>query len=427
MGMMAGTIYWLVRWILAAFPIIALNFPIKKVAAIIALIVSAYYLVISGAAISTQRSYIMISIMFLAVVLNRPAVTLRNVAMAALVILLIRPESLLDVGFQMSFAAVIALISIYETIARYREARKLEGQIPTPRFSLVTQYIAGISTTTIIASIAVAPFAIYHFHKLSQFGLLGNILAMPVVGLLIMPMVLLTLITIPFGLEGTFVKLMGLGIDLLTQISEYISQLPNAVRAVPQISELSMGLMIFGGLWLTLWIKQWRYCGLFPLAIGLALAPFMPFPDVLTDRNGKTIAAMGEDKRLYAPRARGGRFSLQRWLEIYGDERAAKQARKNKLFQCDKIGCIARVKNTTISYIRHPSALIEDCRMADIIISPIKINMFCANTLVIDQASLSKHGAHAIYINKKKIIVKDSSKLQIGASMGKLTADMAAF
>ena len=188
MVIMAGAVFFLIRLSLAAIPAIALRYPIKKWAAVGAMLGALAYLLISGAAFATVRSYIMISIMFLAVLLDRPAVALRNVALAALAILLVWPESLFDPGFQMSFAAVVALVSAYEWLrTRHEDARRTPGGFRHGAIGQVLLFLGGIVTSTLVASLAVAPFGIYHFHNTQQFAILANLLAIPICNLLVMP------------------------------------------------------------------------------------------------------------------------------------------------------------------------------------------------------------------------------------------------
>jgi competence protein ComEC len=162
MVIMAGAVFFCIRVTLAAIPAIALRRPIKKWAAGGAMLGAYGYLLISGAEFATVRSYIMISIMFLAVLLDRPAMALRNVALAALAILVLWPESLLDAGFQMSFAAVVALVSTYEAL--HQRAAERDGTGRRGWFAAALVFLGGILATTLIASLAVAPFGIYHFH-----------------------------------------------------------------------------------------------------------------------------------------------------------------------------------------------------------------------------------------------------------------------
>ena len=210
-----------------------LRYPIKKWAAAGAMLGALGYLLISGAAFATVRSYIMISIMFLAVMLDRPALALRNVALAALLILVLWPESLLDAGFQMSFAAVVALVSAYEWLRVRDEARgRAQRRGVLGRAAL---FFGGIVTSTLVAGLAVAPFGVYHFHNTQQFAILANLLAIPACNLIVMPAGLAALVAMPLGLEAMPLWLMGLGIEAMVWCANAVARLPGAVGRVPAI------------------------------------------------------------------------------------------------------------------------------------------------------------------------------------------------
>lgn len=404
MAIMAGTIYWLIRFILSAFPSVALTVPIKTVAASAALLGALYYLFVSGAGISTQRAFIMTSVMLVAIILKRPAVTLRNIAIAALFILLFKPESIVDVGFQMSFAAAIALVSIYEIFAQSKDRKIREGQIISPPASFPIRYISGIASTTIIAGFAVAPIAVYHFHQINQFGLLGNLMAMPIVGIIIMPVVLIYFLLSPLGLEGYPLKIMEYGLEILMGIADYVSHLPGAVVYVPQIPLVSLVMIVIGGLWLAIWITRWRYLGLFAIGLGMVIAPMIKLPDLIADKEGRIVAVKSKENTLASPKGRAGHYSLQKWMKIYGDARTVKEVQNNKVFRCDIRGCITQLGRYTVSLLKHPVAIDEDCRSADIIISKVDISGSCNQPLiVIDKSRLRRQGVHALYLTGSNI------------------------
>ena len=232
MVIMAGAVFLSIRLVLAAIPAIALRYPTKKWAAAGAMAGALAYLLISGAAFATVRSYIMISIMFLAVLLDRPALALRNVALAALLILLVWPESLLDAGFQMSFAAVVALGFGLRMAARARRgARGLDAPRRASRGRVL--FFGGIVTSTLVAGLAVAPFGIYHFHNTQQFAILANLAAIPICNLLVMPAALASLLAMPLGLEAAPLWAMGLGIEAMVWCAQAVAALPGAVGRVP--------------------------------------------------------------------------------------------------------------------------------------------------------------------------------------------------
>lgn len=268
MVIMAGAVFFGLRLLLAAIPGLALRFEIKKWAAAAGIIGALCYLAISGRAFATVRSAIMIVIMFMAMLLDRPALALRNVALAAFVILVFYPESLFDAGFQMSFAAVVGLVAAYEEVRRRFEHR---GE-PHPVLRVVL-FFGGVVLSTLVAGAAVAPFAAYHFHQSQQYAVLANLLAIPVCNFIVMPAALAALVLMPLGLEAIAVQLMGKGIEIMTWGAASVARLPGAVGHIPAMPDGAFALMVFGGLWLALWQARWRLLGAAAIVAGLALAP----------------------------------------------------------------------------------------------------------------------------------------------------------
>jgi competence protein ComEC len=193
LGLVAGTLFFALRFALALVPPLALRLPTKKVAAAMALVGAFGYLLLTGMTVPTQRAFIMTALMLVAVMADRNPFSMRLVAWAALFVLLFQPNSILGASFQMSFAAVIGLIAVYETGVGQRPDR-FAGL--DRRFAL---YVAGVALTTLVASLATAPFAIYHFGRLPTYGLLGNLVAVPLTAFWIMPLGLLGLILLPLA------------------------------------------------------------------------------------------------------------------------------------------------------------------------------------------------------------------------------------
>ncbi len=274
MAVMAGAVFYLVRLILASFPALALVYPIKKWSAAAAMLGTLAYLMISGSSFATVRSAIMIAIMFLAVILDRPALALRNVALAAALILVLFPESLFDVGFQMSFAAVVALISVYEALRGRGTLLSRRGPVTG-----IALFMGGIVLSTLIASVAVAPFAAYYFHKSQQYSVLANLVAIPICDLIVMPAALAALLLMPLGLEAPPLWVMGWGVDAMLWTAERVASLPGAILRMPAMPTAAFLLMVAGGLWLALWQTRWRLVGAALAVAGLALAPTLRLPD----------------------------------------------------------------------------------------------------------------------------------------------------
>jgi competence protein ComEC len=411
MAIMAGTVFWLARALLALIPGLALRFPIKKWAAAIALIAATFYLALSGAAVPTVRAWIMMSIFLIAVMLDRPAITMRNVALAALAILLVAPESLFDPSFEMSFAAVIGLVALYEGLA-HRKRLTLPDVSPAWRgLRWGGALFFGAGLTTLIAGTAVAPFAVYHFHRMTHFGLAANMVAAPLVSLLIMPMALLALIAMPFGLEAWPLAVMGYGIEWMIAAAQWVASWPGAVSILPRISGTALALIVLGGLWLCLWRTRMRALGLVIAAAGLVLAPAGQRPDVLIEREGETAALRGHHGDLIFPPATAAAYSVENWLLADGDDRDADALPADRAFRCDPLGCIGRVKGKTVALIRDVAALEEDCRVADIVIAPFTIGKTCrAARVVVDRRVLKEKGAHALYIEGLSIRTETVAK-----------------
>jgi competence protein ComEC len=296
MAIMAGAVFALLRFALATIPALALTQPIKKWAAAGGAVGAILYFAISGGSAATLRSAIMMVVMFLAIMLGRPAIAMRNVAIAALLILIVYPESLLDVGFQMSFAAVAALVAAYEAIRGHFDR---SGMTPGPvmRAGL---FLGGILFSTLIAGFAVTPLSVYHFHAMQHYAPLANLIAVPVCNLLVMPAALATLVALPFGLEAAPLWLMGMGIDMMGWTARFVAALPGAVTHVAQVPDLAFASALMGGLWLVLWQKRWRLAGIPLILAGLAIAPSVERPDVLIGREGALVAVRDQDGRLAA-------------------------------------------------------------------------------------------------------------------------------
>ncbi len=405
MAIMAGAIYYALRLMLVAVPGLALRVPVKKWAAFAALAGALAYLLISGGSVATQRAFIMTAVFLIAVMLDRPALTLRNVLVAALLILALTPESLMHVSFQMSFAAATALIAVYERLRGVRFLPEIPGEMAGVAGAglragrALMRYAGGIGLTTMIAGVAVAPIGAFHFHTATSYSLLGNVLAMPLVGLCIMPAALITLLAMPFGLETTPLMVMGAGIDGLVRTAEWVSALPGAVRPIEAFPLVALVLITLGALWLTIWRGRWRYAGLAALAAGLALTAVGSKPDILVDRDGKVVAVRTGEGALAAIPGRAGNYSLEKWLAADGDRRAPKEARDPRVFYCDDRGCVAELRGLRLSVPEHGAALAQDCKLADIVITRLTLNAPCPRPqVVITRADLDADGAHALYI-----------------------------
>ena len=409
MALVSGVLFTGLRALLALFPSLVLRYPVKKAAALLALGGATFYLLISGGAIATQRAYIMVCLMFLAILLDRPALSLRNVALAAIAIMIIAPESVLGPSFQMSFAAVIALISFYEKTenslfrSRRNDRRELQDPFWAP-FRKGGAYAGGLLATSLIAGLATAPFAQYHFNRVASYGLLGNLLALPLMGLVVMPSAILALVLMPFGAEDAPLWVMEQGLEAMLWIAHWVADLPHALQTLPTQPNGVLLLTVFGGLWLSLWKQRWRWFGLLPIGLGLALSWSAASPDILIDREGKVVAMKTSEGRFELTSSTPF-FVTENWLRRAGDARSPKvaQAQSNHI-RCDPRGCtFAEHNRPTISVLNGPTSWREDCARADVIVARFytsrAMRALCKNTKVIDLGVLARKGAYALSLN----------------------------
>jgi competence protein ComEC len=256
----------------------------------IALAAGGFYLVASGAAPSSVRAFVMLACVMVAVLLDRPALSMRSLALAAAILLVLRPEAIAEPGFQMSFAAVVGLVAVAEW--------EMRRERTTPRGTLY-RYAHGIVMTSLVGSLATLPFALFHFERATHYAVLGNLIAMPVMGFWVMPMAALSVALMPLGLEAASLHLLGQGIAVMVAMGRWVSGLPGAVSLMPAMPLSALLAISLGGLWLAIWRTRWRWWGMGPLIVGAALAWFAPRPDMLVASDGVTIAVRGPDGLLH--------------------------------------------------------------------------------------------------------------------------------
>jgi competence protein ComEC len=316
MAFLTAFVFALLRYGLALIPFVALRVNTRKVAALASLGVALFYLLLSGANVATERAFIMIAVFLGAVLLDRRALTLRSVAVAALLILLTKPESLLEPGFQMSFAATIALIAGFAALDRgvYRE--KLP-RWAMPVFTLVL--------SSVIGGFATAPYAAAHFNRFADYGLLANLMTVPVMGTVIMPMGALAAILAPVGLAALPLWVMEQGARWILFVAHWIAGLEGSVTAIPEPGPWVLPALTLGALWLILWQGRVRLAGLIPVVLALGLWVSADRPDLLISGDGKLLGLAGPEGRALSA-ARGGGFAAETWLENDGDLAAQKQA-----------------------------------------------------------------------------------------------------
>lgn len=408
-GLVAGILFISLRRILCLFRRIALNYPIKKWGAAAALVGTLLYMLLAGAPVPTVRAFIMTSMFLLAVILDRTAISMPPVAWAAMVVLLVSPEELMGPSFQMSFAAVVAMIAAYEST----QTQRLRWRSESGWGGRAALYIGGLVFTSLIATLATGPYSIYHFNRIAVYGVIANMIAVPLTGLWIMPWAVLTVVLMPFGAEEIALIPMGWGIDAIIMLAAYIADWPGAVSVVPAMPIAGLALVTLGGLWLCLWQRRWRSVGLPFIAVGFATLAFVRGPDVLVSEDGDLFAVADPDGPLLLSSARADEFVADTWLRRSGTAVAGVLPEDGYgaagRLACDSLGCIYRAFGRTVALVQQPIALLEDCGAADVVVSFEPVRIPCAPTLaVIDRFDLWRNGAYAIWIEDDGGIEIDS-------------------
>lgn len=394
------------RLIFALVPSISLNYSVKKWAAAGALAASAFYLLLSGASVPTQRSFVMIAVALIAIMFDRSALSMRTVAIAAAVVLALTPEAWMDPSFQMSFAAVAALIAAYE----WWSARKIPDAEPPGIVRRAARMVAAAAATSFIAGLATAPFAAYHFNRFSDYGVAANVMVMPLVSFVIMPAGVFALLLMPFGLEAIPLAVMGEGIEAMLEVAHWVSSWPGATQAVGAIPIESLTLMTAGALWVAVWQAAWRWLGVTVIAAGMILASTAELPDVLIAEDGDNVAIRGADGQLHLLSSRRGRFDAEIWLRRDGDSRELPDIETSDPggFTCDPAGCIANIRGNPAHRIVvawSPEALAEDCSSATVVVDLTRgWHLPCATAkLRVTRRQLQAQGAIAAHINGNSI------------------------
>jgi competence protein ComEC len=290
----------------------------------------------------------------------------------------------------MSFAAVVALIATYESLGSRLAAWRRNAGFGW-RAGL---YVAGVAVTTVVASLATAPYAAFHFNQVTHYGLAANLLAVPLMALWIMPWAIVGYLAMPLGLESLALAPMGLGIEAMLGIAETVAGWPGAVSRLPSPPVAALALVTLGGLWVCLCHGRWRWGGVAAIAAGIAVGLAVRPPDLLIGDDGRLAAVRTTSGGLdFSRRAQG--YESEAWLRRAGLFEAAAEGG----FACDGLGCIAERRGVTVAYVADRRALAEDCRRAQVVLSAVPVSRRCPSArLVVDRFDLWREGAHAIWL-----------------------------
>jgi competence protein ComEC len=329
---------------------------------------------------------------------------MRLVAFAAVVILLIAPESLLSASFQMSFAAVAGLVVFYNAIRPlWSAAHRQAGFIR--RAGL---YVLGVSLTSIVATLATAPFALFHFQQLAVYGLLANILAMPVLAFVVMPFAVLFFVLLPFGLENLALTVMSWGVDLILEIAHFVAGLEHAVVVTKLWSGELLAVFSLSFVMFLLLEGRLRFIAVIPLAVFLFGISQTKQPDILVSLEAQLIALRQDDGSLSFSNLQKERFVRGQWMQAYGfkDERPQKWPQEGGQgdLLCGELGCRLEREGIRVSFLRDLKGFDDECAWADVVIASDPAPD-CERAVKIDRFSAMQSG-YALFLRSSGAVVE---------------------
>ena len=382
MAVVAGVVFFAVRALLALILALATGFPIKKWSAAAALAAALFYLLLSGAEVATQRSFFMAAVVLIAVMVDRRAVTFRTLAVAAMIVLVLAPEALVHPSFQMSFAATLGLVALVQ-IGMPRLFASPDNSATAKVALWGGREIMTLALASLVAGLATTPYAAFHFHRVTPYGVLANLAAMPVVSAVVMPAGLLGLLAMPFGLDGVFWWLMGVGIDWMIAVTRWVADLPGAIGRMaafgtgPLIAA-SLGIILLGLLRTPL-----RWSGAAVLALSVAWALALPQPDILISADGHNVGVRGKDGRLHLMRTAKDNFLLKEWLAADADPRGPADSSLAEGVSCDEAGCVTEMADGgLVALALKPEALSDDCAHAALLVTARQTPASCSSAVM---------------------------------------------
>lgn len=392
-----GVSFAVLRLLLAAVPPLALRLPGKPMAAVGALCAGAFYMLLTGAGVPMQRSFAMAALATLALLTGRRAISMRGLALAAAIVLLLQPAAILGPSFQMSFAAVMAIVAGWEG---------LRPLLPRPERRWLRRAVLfafGTLATSVLAGAATTPFGLHHFGRLQLYGVAANALAVPLTSILIMPAGMAAVVLLPFGLDGLAFVPMGWGVEWMLAVARMVAAWPGAAVPVPPIPAAALCTVAFGMVWLCLWRSRWRWLGALPIVAGFALGAVQRPPDILVSADARLIS-LRAGEALFVQRLSGAsKLTRDVWMRLYAREPAAiPLPRSGQVaggqIACDEGACTLRPSSGGASAVLLRGAPPnEACAGAALVVSAEPVRGRCA-ARVVDRFSVWRDGAHAVWL-----------------------------
>ncbi|WP_169336750.1 ComEC/Rec2 family competence protein [Woodsholea maritima] len=398
MSLVCASVFFLARCLLSSWDSYARAHDPRRPASLIAFGVGAAYLIMSGASVSTQRAFIMVSVVLIGTLLHRRAISMRALAISALIVLLITPWSIMEAGFQMSFAATAALVAAYEAIRDHRRTSQKGSQSWLAKLG---NFIGGLSLTSLVAGSATGAVAAFHFQRLAGMGFVINVVVMPIFTLFIMPVGLISLCLMPFGLSHYGFGLMGRGLEVLVTLSDHMARWGGDMQAISAPPGWVFALVMLGLVILLLGRSLLRPLGLVTVMTGAVLWAFSPQPSVFIQDEGLVVAE-GEAGWMVSS-TRRGRFDRSVFLQRIGEAEDVALTQ----FRCDDVGCSGETRDGLRLAITHQGEALEaDCALSQVIIFHGDVSPYLrrrCQALILDDEDRRRAGGSLLYTHKGQI------------------------
>ena len=323
-GIVMGWALAFSRLAFAASEHASLHWPTKKLAALAALAAGGGYMVLTGMHLPIVRSFAMACLYTVAVLAGRRAISLRGLALAATVLMLLEPEEVPGVSFQMSFSAVLALISGYELLRPALRSVRGDGAWRR-RFAL---HLAALALTSFLAGTASAPFGAYHFGRIQVYFVVANMVAVPLTALWAMPAGLIGLVLMPFGLDWLAFIPMGWGVQAILWVARTTAALPAATLDVPHMPPWGLAATALGIAWLGLWRSPMRLVGVPVIVLGLLSPMLVRPPDLMVSADARLIAIRAHGELYFQQTSGASKFTRESWLQVLGGGHIARHPQR---------------------------------------------------------------------------------------------------
>jgi competence protein ComEC len=400
-----GAVMLLVLRLLALSPWLALRFRLPLIAAGAGAVAAIGYTLLTGAEVPTIRSCVAALLVLVAMAMGREAITLRLVAAGAFIVLLLFPEALAGPSFQLSFAAVAAIVALHE----HPRVKAWFAPREQAWWQKLGRTLLSLLLTGIVVELSLMPIALFHFHKAGIYGALANIVAIPLTTFITMPIEALALLFDLVGIGAPLWWLTARSLDLLLWIAHMTASIPGSIAALPAMPGGAFGLMAFGGLWVGLWRTRWRRLGTVPFAMGAAWALATPAPDLLVTGDGRHVAIRTARGGLALLRERVGDYTSDMLAVNSGVDGEPLFLSDQPEARCSRDLCLVeqkagdrtwRILATRSAYLVPAGELIAACGAADIVVSERWLPDGCRpRWLRLDRDMLAKTGGVAVTLH----------------------------